>query len=91
LPLLPDTASATAFALIEVIGDLSAWFALINILPIPPLTGAHLLAVAAPGYGKIITKLAPYAGPVVAVAAATGVFTNVLGSAYRILAHSFLN
>jgi Zn-dependent protease len=90
LPVLPDTASASAFALIEVIGDLSAWFALINILPIPPLTGAHLLAVAAPAFGKIVAKIAPYAGPVLAVVAATGVFTNVLASAYRILAHSLL-
>lgn len=91
LPLLPDTASATAFALIEVIGEQSAWFALINILPLPPLTGAHLLAVAAPAYGKVIAKISPYAGPVLAVIAATGVFTNVLGPAYRILANSFLN
>jgi Zn-dependent protease len=91
LPLLPDTASATTFALIEVIGDLSAWFALINVLPVPPLTGAHLLGVAAPAYGKNIAKIAPYTGPVLAVVAATGVFTNVLGSAYRILAHSFLD
>jgi Zn-dependent protease len=91
LPVLPDTASATTFALIEVIGDLSAWFALINVLPIPPLTGAHLLAVASPAYGKNIAKIAPYTGLVLAVVAATGLFTNVLGSAYRILAHSFLN
>jgi Zn-dependent protease len=73
--------------LIEVIGDLSAWFALINILPIPPLTGVHLLAVAVPVYAKI----APYAGPMLAAVAATGVFTNVLGSAYGMLAHSLLN
>jgi Zn-dependent protease len=46
LPLLPDTASVTAFALIEVVGELSAWFALIRILPLPPLTGAHLLVAA---------------------------------------------
>lgn len=91
LPVLPDTASATAFALIEVIGDLSAWFALINILPVPPLTGAHLLAAAAPAHGKIIAKIAPYTGPVLMLVAATGVFTNVLGSAYRILAHSVLD
>jgi Zn-dependent protease len=91
LPLLPDTASATAFALIEVIGEQSAWFALINIIPLPPLTGAHLLAVAAPAHGKVIAKIAPYAGPALAIVAATGVFTNVLGPAYRILANSFLH
>jgi len=86
LPLLPDTASTTTFAWIEVIGELSAWFALTNILPLPPLTGAHLLAVAAPAYGKVITKVAPYSGLVLALVAATGVFTNVLGPGYRILA-----
>jgi Zn-dependent protease len=91
LPVLPDTASATTFALIEVIGDLSAWFALTNVLPVPPLTGAHLLAAAAPASAKIIAKIAPYAEAVVAVVAATGVFTNVLGSAYRILAYSLLD
>jgi Zn-dependent protease len=90
LPLLPDTASATMFALIEIIGELSGWFALINILPLPPLTGAHLLGVAAPAYGKVIGKIAPYAGPALAVVAATGVFTEVLAPAYRILANSFL-
>jgi Zn-dependent protease len=91
LPLLPDTASATTFALIQIIGEQSAWFALINILPLPPLTGAHLLAVAAPSYGKVIARIAPYSGVVLALVAATGVFTKVLGPAYRILASSFLN
>jgi Zn-dependent protease len=91
LPLLPDTASATAFALIETIGELSAWFALINILPLPPLTGAHLLAAAAPAYGKAIAKISPYSGLVLALVAATGVFTNVLGPPYRILANSLLH
>ncbi len=91
LPLLPDAASATVFALIEIIGELSTWFALINILPLPPLTGAHLLAAAAPAYGKVIAKIAPYSGGVLAAVAATGVFTKVLGPAYRILANTFLN
>jgi len=85
LPLLPDTASATAFALIEVTCELSAWFALINILPLPPLTGAHLLAAAAPGHGKIVARIAPYSGIALALVAATGVVTNVLTPGYRIL------
>ncbi len=83
LPLLPDTASATAFALIEVVGELSVWFALINILPLPPLTGA--------AYGKVIAKIAPYSGVALALVAATGVITNVLGPPYRTLANSLLH
>jgi Zn-dependent protease len=84
LPLLPDTASATTFALIEVIGELSAWFALTSILPLPPLTGAHLLAVAAPKYHKVIAKVAPYAGFVLALVAASGAVAKILGPGYRV-------
>jgi Zn-dependent protease len=86
LPLLPDTASTTAFALIDFVMALSAWFALVNILPLPPLTGAHLLAVAAPAYGKVLTRIAPYAGLVLAVAAWSGIVTTVLSPAYQIFA-----
>ncbi len=48
LPLLPDTTSALAFAIIETIGEVSLWFALVNVLPLPPLTGAHLIVAIAP-------------------------------------------
>ena len=86
LPLLPDTASVTAFALIEVTGELSVWFALINILPLPPLTGAHLLAAAVPAWNKLNSRIAPYAGLVLAPVAATGIFVTILGPGYRMLA-----
>jgi Zn-dependent protease len=85
LPLLPDTASATAFAFIEITGELSAWFALINILPLPPLTGVHLLAAAVPAWEKSLVRIAPYAGFALALVAATGVFAKTLGPAYRVL------
>ncbi len=89
LPLLPDTASATAFALIEISSELSLWFALVNLLPLPPLTGAHLLAAAAPAHCKAIAGLAPYAGIVLALAAAGGVVTRGLGAGYHVLARLF--
>jgi Zn-dependent protease len=85
LPLLPDTASATAFALVEIIGELSAWFALVNLLPLPPLTGAHLLTAAMPALNKAVRRIEPYAGVALAVVAATGVFAKVLGPGYRLL------
>ena len=85
LPLLPDTASVTAFALIEVTGELSVWFAMINILPLPPLTGAHLLVAVVPAWEKVLPRIAPYAGVVLALVAYTGVFAKTLGPSYRIL------
>jgi Zn-dependent protease len=86
LPLLPDTASATAFALIEITGELSVWFALVNVLPLPPLTGAHLLVLVAPKHRKAVAGLAPYAGFMLALAAATGIVTRAVGPGYPILA-----
>jgi hypothetical protein len=86
LPLLPDTTYATAFALIEITGELSVWFALVNVLPARPLTGAHLVAIAVPASGKVITAMAPWAGIVVALLAATGIVTNLLRPVYRALA-----
>jgi len=86
LPLLPDTASATAFALIEIIGQLSVWFALVNVLPLPPLTGAHLLTAAMPAWSKAIRRIEPYAGVALAIVAATGVLAKVLGPGYRFIA-----
>ncbi len=85
LPLLPDTASATAFALIEIIGELSLWFGLFNLLPLPPLSGAHVVTAARPAWRKAIQEIQPYAGLGLAVVAFTGVFARILGPGYRIL------
>jgi Zn-dependent protease len=90
LPLLPDTASATAFTLIEITSELSIWFALVNMLPLPPLTGAHLLAIVTPNRSKAIAGLAGYAGLALALAAATGIVTRVVGPVYPILARLVL-
>jgi Zn-dependent protease len=86
LPLLPDTASATAFALIEITCELSVWFALVNLLPLPPLTGAHLLVAAMPAWDKVIRRYETHAGVVLAVVAFTGIFTKGLGPGYRFIA-----
>src|SRR5580692_10594565 len=86
LPLLPDT----AFALIEIIGQLSVWFALVNVLPLPPLTGAHLLTAAMPAWSKTIRRIEPYAGVALAVVAAAGVFAKALGPVYRLGAGTLL-
>jgi Zn-dependent protease len=90
LPLLPDTASALAFALIEMTGKLSVWFALLNLLPVPPLTGSHLLMIAMPQSGPWIAKLQPFVAVLLAVLAATGWVTGLLAPAYRVLAGPIL-
>jgi Zn-dependent protease len=90
LPLLPDTASALAFALIETTGQLSLWFALFNVLPVPCLTGSHLLMIAMPQWRDAIRKLQPFAAVLLAVLAATGLVTGLLAPIHRVLAGPIL-
>jgi Zn-dependent protease len=90
LPMLPDTRSADLFALIETIGELSLWFVLVNMLPLPPLTGAHWLSAIAPGWRKAIEGWRPYAGVVLVISAASGAVAQLLGPSYRVLASVIL-
>jgi Zn-dependent protease len=90
LPLLPDTTSALAFALVDMTGKLSVWFALLNLLPVPSLTGSHLLMIAMPQWGDWIAKLQPFVAVLIAVLAATGWVTALLAPAYRVLAGPIL-
>lgn len=89
LPYLSDTVSATAFSFVETAGQLSIWFALFNLLPVPPLTGAHLLAAVVPSWNKTIGKIAPYAGFGLAVALGLltyfGLFMNTFGPFQRLV------
>jgi Zn-dependent protease len=90
LPLLPDTTSALAFAVIETIGEVSLWFALVNVLPLPPLTGAHLLVAAAPGVRESLRRVQPYAAVAIAALAVTGLAARALGPVYAVLARVVL-
>lgn len=78
LPLLSDTVSATAYVLVDTVEELSVWFALVNLLPMPPFTGA-LIAVAVSGSKDLLgvgQRRHTAAGIVVAVIAASGVVTR---------------
>jgi len=86
LPLLDDTTSTLAFALIETIGQLGIWFALVNLLPLPPFTGSHLLAALVPKTGELMRRFHIHFAILIAVIAATGVITRTLEPAYRAVA-----
>jgi Zn-dependent protease len=90
LPLLSDTLSASAFALIETTTALSLWFALANLLPLPPFTGAHLVVAAVPAWRKAIGRRHIYAALAAAVLTSLGAFATLLGPAYRLLAPSIV-
>jgi Zn-dependent protease len=86
LPLLPDTASAVAFALIETTGQLSLWFALCNLLPLPCLTGGHLLTAVVPQWRNALWRSRMFVAVLLALLAATGWVIGLFAPAYRMLA-----
>jgi Zn-dependent protease len=90
LPLLPDTASTVVFAFIETAGQLSLWFALSNLLPVPCLTGGHLVAAIMPQWRNVFWWSRPFAAVLLAILAATGLVTGLLAPAYGILAGPIL-
>jgi Zn-dependent protease len=91
LPLLPDTASALVFALIETTAQLSMWFALVNLLPLPCLTGGHLFTIIAPQWRNVFWRSRMFVAVLLALLAATGWITAVLAPAYQVLAGAILS
>ena len=85
LPLLPDTAAATAFALIQTSIELGLWFALFGLLPLPPLMGGHLLIAARPTLRERLPGIELFLGLVLAALVASGVVTRALDPAFRFL------
>jgi Zn-dependent protease len=90
LPLLPDTTSALAFAIIETIGEVGLWFALVNLLPLPPLTGAHLVVAVAPGTREALRRVQPFVAVALAGLAVTGLAARALAPVYGTLARAVL-
>ena len=90
LPFLGDTPSTLTFGLIETIGQLGIWFALINLFPAPPLTGSHLLTAFIPAAGEFMRRYHIYFALGVTALAATGIITRTLAPVYRMIAEIIL-
>jgi Zn-dependent protease len=56
ITLLPDTPAATAVALLNMIGRMGIWFGLVNVLPVPPLTGGQVLLAVLPGLRDVMER-----------------------------------
>jgi Zn-dependent protease len=85
LPLLPDTAAATAFVLVQTIIEIGLWFALLGLLPLPPLMGGHLLVAAMPKLRERLSGIQLFLGLIVAALVATGMVNRVLDPVFRLL------
>jgi len=56
LGLLSTRASMYVIAGMTVLGEMAIFYALLNLIPIPPLTGAHLLKAINPAWGAALIR-----------------------------------
>jgi Zn-dependent protease len=85
LPLLGDSSSSLAFSLIETIAQLGIWFALLNLIPLPPFTGSQLLVALVPSWRERLRKVHIYAALLMIALAAVGATTGVLDPAQNLM------
>jgi Zn-dependent protease len=81
LNILPDTAAATLFVFVETVGQLSVSFVVFNLLPLPPLTGQHLLVAMLPRARETLARIQPYFAVLFVLLIATGSMTPLLAPA----------
>ena len=70
--------------------QLGIWFALINLVPLPPLTGSHLLTALFSVAGEPMRRYHIYFAFGLTALAATGLVTRVLEPVYRVVAEIIL-
>jgi Zn-dependent protease len=76
LPVLasfPSTVAPSIIAGLNEVVEMAAWFVALNLLPIPPLTGAQLLVAVRPGLVARLPSFQPYAGLAVGALILAGV------------------
>jgi hypothetical protein len=86
LPLLGDASSTFVFALVDAIGQAAVWFALLNLLPLPPFMGALMLTALVPQAGEFLRRYHLYAALLCTAVAATGLITGALAPVHRMVA-----
>lgn len=90
LNMLPDTAAETFFVFVETVGQLCISFTLFNLLPLPPLTGQHLLVAVLPRARDTIRRAQPCFAVLLLLLIATGVVTRLLAPAEAVVARILL-
>jgi Zn-dependent protease len=90
LNMLGDTAASTSFIFVETTGQLSIAFTLFNLVPLPPLTGAHLLVAVLPRKRELFRRVQPWLAGLLALLIATGAVTRLLAPAEAVVARVVL-
>jgi Zn-dependent protease len=86
LNMLPDTAAEACFVFVETVGQLCISFTVFNLLPLPPLTGQHLLVAMWPAARDALRRTQPYFAMLLALLIATDLAARLLAPTEAALA-----
>jgi Zn-dependent protease len=78
LKYMPEASVPTVIATLNESLEMCTWFAAFNLLPLPPLTGMHLIVAVRPSLAKTLTKYSLYAAIALALLLVAGVVQPVL-------------
>jgi Zn-dependent protease len=78
LLVMPTAVAPTVLATLNAAGEMAAWFVALNLLPVPPLTGAHLLVAIRPGLVPLFALYRVQASVLAAVLVLSGVVQPVV-------------
>ena len=84
--LVAGNVGLTIQSIITTFGRISLWFGLVNLLPLTPLTGGHILAAVSPAAGKLLEKHLLWPTIAVALLIASGLAERIVAPAYALLA-----
>ncbi len=83
---VPGNAGLTLQAVVTNFGRIGLWFALVNLLPLTPLTGGHVLNAVAPRAGRWLDKHLIWPTIAVALLIASGLAERIISPLYRLIA-----
>jgi Zn-dependent protease len=75
---MPSSFVPTLLATLNETAEMCAWFAAFNLVPLPPLTGMHLLVAVRPSIAPLLAKYSLYAAIALAALLVAGVVQPVL-------------
>ena len=75
---MPSAVVPTTIAILNAAVEMSAWFVAFNLLPLPPLTGGHLLVAIRPSLAPLLANYRNYAGVLLAALILLGVAQPVV-------------
>jgi Zn-dependent protease len=78
LAYMPNSFVPTILATLNESVEMSAWFAALNLVPLPPLTAMHLVVAVRPSLGPLLARYSTYAGIALAALMIAGVVQPVL-------------